>query len=106
MRVKAGSPRFRGSPMLAFALLVAATTSVTDQYLDQTRARWEGLSRQIWELAETALQEEKSAALIEDVLEKEDFKVQRNVGGMPTAFVATAGSGAPVIGIMAEYDAL
>jgi aminobenzoyl-glutamate utilization protein B len=92
--------------MIALALVLAATTPATDQYLDQTRARWEGLSRQIWQLAETALNEEKSAALIEDLLQKEGFTVQRSVAGMPTAFVATAGSGSPVIGIMAEYDAL
>jgi aminobenzoyl-glutamate utilization protein B len=40
------------------------------------------------------------------VLEKEGFKVERGVGALPTAFVATAGSGAPVIAILAEYDAL
>jgi aminobenzoyl-glutamate utilization protein B len=91
---------------MLIALLLAAAVPFTDAYLDQTRARWEGLSRQIWELAETALKEDKSAAVIEELLEKEGFKVERNVGGMPTAFVATAGSGSPVVGIMAEYDAL
>ena len=88
------------------ALLLAAAAPATDAYLDQTRTRWEGVSRQIWELAETSLQETKSANAMADVLEKEGFKVTRNVGGMPTAFVATAGSGAPVVGILAEYDAL
>jgi len=88
------------------ALLLAAAAPATDAYLDQTRARWEGVSRQIWDYAEPALQEEKSAALMADVLEKEGFKVTRGIGGMPTAFVATAGSGAPVVGILAEYDAL
>ena len=78
----------------------------TDAYLDQTRARWEGLSKQIWEYAETGLKEDKSAAAIEELLEKEGFKVQRNVGGIATAFVATAGSGSPVVAVMAEYDAL
>src|SRR5438067_5201955 len=41
-----------------------------------------------------------------DLLEKEGFKVTRDVGGMPTSFVATAGSGSPAVGILAEYDAL
>jgi aminobenzoyl-glutamate utilization protein B len=77
----------------------------TDAYLDQTRARWEQVSRQIWEYAETALQEKKSSELLVDLLTKEGFKVQRGVG-LPTAFVATAGSGSPVIAILAEYDAL
>jgi aminobenzoyl-glutamate utilization protein B len=78
----------------------------TDAYLDQTRPRWEQVSRQIWDFAETALQEKKSSAYLADLLTKEGFKVQRGIGGLPTAFVATAGSGSPVVGILAEYDAL
>ena len=58
------------------------------------------------EYAETGLHEDRSATAIEDLLQKEGFKVERNVAGMPTAFIATAGSGAPVVAIMAEYDAL
>jgi aminobenzoyl-glutamate utilization protein B len=91
--------------VIALALLVAAA-STTDAYLDQTRTRWEGMSRQLWEYAETGLHEDRSAAAIEELLQKEGFKVERNVAGMPTAFIATAGSGAPVVAIMAEYDAL
>src|SRR6266851_2713447 len=91
--------------MIALALLAAAA-STTDAYLEQTRARWEGMSRQLWEYAETGLKEDRSAAAIEELLQKEGFKVERNVAGMPTAFIATAGSGAPVVAIMAEYDAL
>src|SRR5712691_11586691 len=91
--------------MIALALLAAAA-STTDAYLDQTRARWEGMSRQLWEYAQTGHQEGRSAAAIAELLQKEGFKVERIVAGMPTAFIATAGSGAPVVAIMAEYDAL
>ena len=49
--------------MLALTLLVAAA-SPTDAYLEQTRARWEGMSRQLWEYAETGLHEDRSAAAI------------------------------------------
>ena len=88
------------------ALLLAAGAPATDAYLDQTSARWERVASQIWEFSEPALQETKSADLAADLLAKEGFKVARDIGGMPTAFVATAGSGSPVIGILAEYDAL
>jgi aminobenzoyl-glutamate utilization protein B len=88
------------------ALLLAAGTPATDAFLDQTRARWEGVASQIWEFSEPSLQETKSANLTAELLEKEGFKVTRNVGGMATAFVATVGSGSPVVGILAEYDAL
>jgi aminobenzoyl-glutamate utilization protein B len=84
----------------------AAPPAGTDAYLDATAKQWEDVSRKIWDYAETALNEKQSAALLEDVLEKEGFAVTRGVAGMPTAFVATAGSGAPVVAILAEYDAL
>lgn len=64
------------------------------------------MSMSLWELAETALQEEQSADLLAEVLEERGFEVERDVAGMPTAFVASYGSGEPVIGVLAEYDAL
>jgi aminobenzoyl-glutamate utilization protein B len=88
------------------ALLLAAGAPATDAILDGSRARWEGVASQIWDFSEPSLAETKSANLAADLLEKEGFKVTRNVGGIATAFVATAGSGAPVVGILAEYDAL
>lgn len=86
------------------ALLLAAPA--TDAFLDQTAGRWEKLASQIWDFSETGLHESKSADLLVDLLQKEGFQVTRNIGGMPTAFVATAGSGSPVIALLAEYDAL
>src|SRR3954464_11167649 len=92
--------------MLLAIVLAAGAAAPTDAYLDQTRTRWEQFSKQIWGYAETALHEEKSAQAFEEVLEKEGFTVTKGVAGMPTAFVATAGKGEPVVAILAEYDAL
>ena len=64
------------------------------------------ISDTIWEYAELGLKEYKSSKLLADELERNNFKVVHGVAGMPTAFVATWGSGKPVIGIMGEYDAL
>lgn len=64
------------------------------------------VNHQVWEFAEVGLAEYKSAKLIADTLEKAGFEVERGVADMPTAFVASYGSGSPVIGILAEYDAL
>ncbi len=74
--------------------------------IDKQAARYAGISRQIWEFAEVGYQETKSSALLQEELKKEGFSVQAGVAGIPTAFVATYGSGKPVIGILAEYDAL
>lgn len=60
----------------------------------------------IWEYAELSLQEYKSCALYCEVLEREGFQVERGICGIETAFSASFGSGMPVIGILAEYDAL
>ncbi len=63
-------------------------------------------SRQIWEFAEVGYQETKSAALLKEELRAAGFAITENIGNIPTAFSATAGSGTPVIGILGEYDAL
>src|SRR5689334_20502687 len=62
-------------------------------------------AKQIWEWAEPGYQETKSSKLLADMLERNGFQVERGVAQIPTAFVATAGSGTPVIGILGEYDA-
>lgn len=61
---------------------------------------------QIWEYAELSLQEVQSAALYCKVLKEQGFAVEEGICGIPTAFAASYGSGKPVIGILAEYDAL
>jgi aminobenzoyl-glutamate utilization protein B len=64
------------------------------------------LSDRVWAFAETALREHKSAALLSGFVEKQGFRVERGVAGMPTAFVASYGRGKPIIGVLGEYDAL
>lgn len=61
---------------------------------------------QIWDYAEVGYKEVKSAALHQQTLTANGFTVQAGVAGIPTAFVASYGSGKPVIAILAEYDAL
>jgi aminobenzoyl-glutamate utilization protein B len=80
---------------------VAAVAGVEGQ-----RAELVGMSDQIWGFAETALRETRSAGLLADYAERHGFSVERGVAGMPTAFVATYGTGRPVVGIIGEYDAL
>ena len=64
------------------------------------------VSDKIFDYAEVGFHEFKTAKLYEEVLKKEGFQVEMGVGGMPTAFKAVYGSGKPVIGFLAEYDAL
>lgn len=64
------------------------------------------ISDKIWSLAETAFEETSSSKILADYAEKQGFKVERGVAEMPTAFVATYGSGKPVISVLGEFDAL
>lgn len=74
--------------------------------VDRHAAQLVELSDRIWAYAEIALREHKSAAALADFAERQGFRVQRSVAGMPTAFVARYGQGRPVIGVMGEFDAL
>lgn len=75
-------------------------------WLDSNKAELSALSEKIWSFAEVAMEEYESSALLAAYLERMGFKVARGAAGMPTAFVAVYGSGEPVIGVLAEYDAL
>lgn len=74
--------------------------------IEKHRAELTNLSDQVWAFAETALRETRSSRLLADYAERQGFKVQRGIAGMPTAFTATYGEGRPIIGILGEYDAL
>ena len=94
------------STLCALAAIARADNRATDSYLDESRGRWEQVARQIWDTPELGLGETRSSKALIQILEKEGFQVTRGVGGEATAFVATAGTGAPVIALLAEYDAL
>lgn len=77
-----------------------------DNYINQHQARFSTISDAIWDVPETRFEETKSSALLADALEQEGFRVERGVGGIETAFIASIGSGKPVIAILGEFDAL
>ncbi len=77
-------------------------TSVIDEKKDVLNAA----SLYLWENAETAFLEFKSAAYLCNVLRKEGFEVTENLTGIATAFSGRFGHGKPVIGVLGEFDAL
>jgi aminobenzoyl-glutamate utilization protein B len=90
--------------LLSPAPLLAATDVVG--FVDQRYAQTASMSQQLWDLAEVGYQETRSVALLTGALAEEGFSIEQGVAGIPTAFVASYGSGQPVIAILAEYDAL
>jgi len=111
------SPRTILSALLPIFLITLSAPEAGAQNIDRLRSdAWASVGRhgqelidlsdQIWDYAELALRETQSAEALAGYLESQGFMVERGVADMPTAFVATWGSGSPVIGILAEYDAL
>lgn len=77
------------------------------KWADEEDEMLRSLARDIWENPELGLLEERTATTLIETLEREGgFDIEKGIGGMPTAFVATYGSGDPKIGILGEFDAL
>jgi len=83
------------------AVKTSAMAGIQAKYDD-----YKNIAMQIWDFAELGYKEVKSSALHQKTLQDNGFTVQAGVADIPTAFVATYGSGKPVIGILAEFDAL
>ena len=79
-----------------------------EEWLDERQNRFIAISDEIWANPELALAEFKACQLQADSLAADGFTITRNVGGLPTAFMAefTQGEGGPKIGFLGEYDAL
>jgi aminobenzoyl-glutamate utilization protein B len=80
--------------------------SKIEEIIEGKRDTFIKISDRIWDFAETRFEEYQSAELISGALEQAGFSVEKEVGGIKTAFIGSYGSGKPVIGILGEYDAL
>src|SRR5258707_14657740 len=57
---------------------------------------------QIFSFAELGFHEYETSKYLTGMLEKNGFRVEREVAGIPTAWIASWGSGKPVIGFMTD----
>ncbi len=107
----------RRTRTLVLAVLVMGAAGVAAQpsgpakpavlgWVDANAGTLAEVNRKIWTWAEPGLEERRSSAELAGLLETNGFTVEMGVADMPTAFVASYGSGRPIIGILAEYDAL
>lgn len=88
---------------------VVSISSLKDEVratIEERSGAFVRLAHDIHAHAELAFAEEYAAARITDVLADEGFAVRRGVFGLPTAFIASVGSGPLHIAICAEHDAL
>jgi aminobenzoyl-glutamate utilization protein B len=75
-------------------------------YVDQNAANYKAVSKQIWDYAELGYHESKSSTLLQTQLQSAGFSIKAGVADEPTAFIASYGSGSPIIAILGEFDAL
>ncbi len=96
--------------IIAFAQTNKNNTEVLKQKItasiDANYEQYKQNALAIWNYAELGYKETQSSLLHQNTLKQNGFTVEFGVASIPTAFVATYGSGAPVIGILAEFDAL
>ena len=98
--------------LLVFSFLSAQSQSANKlkkqlvNSIDMKTSDLTSLSDKIWEAAEVAFREDKSAEYLIEYAEANGLIVEKGIAGMPTAFTATYGEGKPVIGIIGEFDAL
>lgn len=94
------------------SLLLPAAQGLADDrddvmsFLDSRYEETADMARSLWEFAEVGYQETQSSALLQAELAQAGFSIEAGVADIPTAFVASYGSGGPIIAILAEYDAL
>jgi aminobenzoyl-glutamate utilization protein B len=102
-------------PLLGLALLAPPVlaqpaadlgTLKTDAFavVDRNADRMGRLSDAIYSYGEIGFQEVKTIALVTKTLKDAGFTVSAGVAGMPTAYMATYGTGGPVIGLMSDFD--
>jgi aminobenzoyl-glutamate utilization protein B len=101
----------QSAAVLALVSCIALTPSAQSapsvaDAIEAQRAHYASVAKQIWDFAELGYQEQKSSVLLQSELKASGFDVTAGVAEIPTAFVATYGSGKPVIGIVGEFDAL
>ena len=112
--MKANCPK-----LLLFALLGAQTilaqSTVTKNdarkadllgQIDGMKKQTQVMVDQIFSYGELGFQEFETSKYLTDLLEKQGFKVQRGVAGIPTAWTATFGSGKPIIALGSDIDCI
>ncbi len=93
-------------PSFATAQVFSSPTNIVEKNITQNQILYKNIAANIWDWSELGYHETQSSQLLVNTLLESGFSVDTGVAGMPTAFVASYGSGEPVIALLAEYDAL
>ena len=80
--------------------------SDVSDYIEKTKSKYDQLALDLWDYAEMGYLETKSSKAMKDILIDEGFSIKDGVASIPTAFIAEYNNGGPIIGVLAEFDAL
>ena len=92
--------------LVTLCFLAFDISASIDKSIANHKEHFSKIALEIWDNADLGYQEMDSSKLLSDALEKEVFKINNSVAGIPTAFIAEFGSKGPVIAILGEFDAL
>src|SRR5450631_1938410 len=101
--------------MFAIALTASAQNRITPEkeasmkadlagQIDAMKKQAQVMVDSVFSFGELGFQEIETSKYLTGILEKEGFKIQRGVAGIPTAWVASWGSGKPVISLGSDID--
>jgi len=100
------------------ALLFAGNTAAQDatalanlkqqavQEIDNRQIFTQQMVDQIYSYSELGFQEVETSRYVTGILEKNGFSVERGIAGIPTAWVASYGTGKPVIAFITDIDCI
>ena len=80
--------------------------NIIASWLDDHQEELVNTADYIFHHPELAYQETLSSKCLADYLESQGFKITWKTAGIDTAFTAVWGGGKPILGFLAEYDAL
>src|SRR5215472_2955984 len=73
-------------------------------HIDGMKKQAQVMVDSVFSFAELGFQEFETSKYLTGILEKEGFRIERGVAGIPTAFVASWGQGKPVIALGSDID--
>ncbi len=94
------------SVLIALMISSCVAQQSVSTSIDAQQDKYTDIAHQIWNFAELGYREEQSSGLLQETLAEAGFGIETGVADIPTAFVASYGEGGPVIGLLAEFDAL
>jgi aminobenzoyl-glutamate utilization protein B len=101
------------SLLAVMASAVVAQPPQLEELREEVRMEAQSLAKltqeivdKVFSFGELGFQEEWTAEYLTGILAEEGFEIQMGVAGMPTGYIATWGSGRPVVGFMGDIDGL